>query len=194
MMWEVTLGRVFVAALVAWLLVPAIFGQERAAAEVFGEQALAEPVLLDAPLYGGGLEVSGSEDGDGSIIDTSPERILLGRPERNQSILVQRGSGGNDVRLDQAGRGQSAYVYQESVGGENRLRIDQAGSKNAAIGVQVGGRNAASIQQGGIDNVTLATQIGFGNSLVHVQNGVGLGLAVTQSGGSSISVTQTGFD
>jgi len=193
-MWGGASGRVFVAMLVAWQLVPAVSGLERAAAEVFGEQALAEPVLLDAPLYGGGLEVSGSEDGDSSIIDTSPERILLGRPDRNQSILVQRGSGGNVVRVDQAGRGQLVYVYQESIGGENMLRIDQAGSKNAAIGVQVGDQNAASIQQGGIDNVTIATQIGFGNSLAHVQNGVGLGLAVTQSGGSSISVTQTGFD
>jgi hypothetical protein len=193
-MWGGASGRVFVAMLVAWQLVPAVSGLERAAAEVFGEQALAEPVLLDAPLYGGGLEVSGSEDGDNSIVDASPERILLGRSDRNHSILVQRGSGGNDARVDQAGRGQSAYVYQESVGGENMLRIDQAGSRNAAIGVQVGGQNVASIQQGGIDNMTFATQIGFGNSLVHMQNGVGLGLAVTQSGGSSISVTQTGFD
>ena len=194
MVWGSAFARALVTVLAVCLLTQALFQWDRAMAQASGEQALATSSLLDSPLDPDEDESALAEDDDSFVLDDSPERILLGRSDRNTSILNQRGHDGNTARIDQAGLGHLAIAYQESSGGENALHVDQAGARNTLIGVQVGGRNTLSVQQGGLNNFSLATQLGFDNTLVHVQNGNGLGLAVTQFGSSSISITQTGFE
>lgn len=133
----------------------------------------------------------------------------------NRATLAQQGTGAhyaratqsgdaNSLTLDQSGAGaQVAFATQ--TGDRNAMRLTQNGGSasggieatqlgddNRMALTQEGDANQARLVQNGSGNAMTAIQNGNNNQLAWTQNGSNLSdLAITQSGGQAIQITQS---
>lgn len=101
-------------------------------------------------------------------------------------------AGGVEAVLLQNGAANAVSASQRDVSGDTRGWIYQTGTNHSANLTQDGADNSALLSQTGDSNVVDLAQFGDVNNATLVQSGVGLALMVTQTGGASISITQTG--
>lgn len=99
-------------------------------------------------------------------------------------------SSGPSATILQQGPENRLMADQSSAGLGALLQVQQLGGGNLADIVQSGASNAADLVQQGDDNQARLTQYGNGNILLQMQEGVGLGISVTQYGGSQMIITQ----
>ncbi|WP_300392624.1 hypothetical protein [Henriciella sp.] len=126
----------------------------------------------------------------GGNSDVDASEIELG--SGNNVVVVQKGTTGNRIEIDQSGAGNLVIAAQTSLHTDNRAEIVQSGESNASVLAQYGSDNEYELLQTGNHNVSAAAQFGDNNRFEHVQNGDNLGFAVTQYGNSTIKVTQSG--
>lgn len=119
--------------------------------------------------------------------------ILQGGLANSASITQASLTNGHAAFISQNGSGNGAYVNQS--GGGHNATIAQKGDGNSASLSQTGDDNSATFSQDGDGNSMSGAQSGSGNTLALTQIGNGLSTpTVTQTGGSSIAVTQTMID
>ncbi|MEM6677123.1 MAG: hypothetical protein AAF675_04535 [Pseudomonadota bacterium] len=148
--------------------------------------------------------------GQGNTADVStesaaaPTRAIILQQGRDH-LAATRQSGRAAALMVQSGAGHTALARQQGdAGGANNALILQSGQRNTAIvdqsvagGVLLPsfGANAGNqvlISQQGSDNIAISEQSGQGNSADLRQNGFANGITLSQDGGQSIAVRQTG--
>lgn len=177
--------------------------------------AIGRPTVRDRGVF---IAQVGTEN-HATVTQTAPVAVarIDQNGDRNRAFVAQRGailayadlrqSGMfNDATVTQGGSGGEAVLFATQAGTGNRIHSDQQssdGGANAAALVQVGNGNLMALAQSGEDNLAqltqdgdtnqmTASQSGAGNRLIWTQQGNGLSnLAIAQSGGQSLQVTQS---
>jgi hypothetical protein len=116
-----------------------------------------------------------AQTGDGNVVDLSQSGIGV------QVALLQQAGDGNAMQFGQHGGIVSSGVLATQTGDRNTMALLQSGDNNQAW-----------LTQNGSGNAMTATQTGGNNQLAWTQNGDNHSdLAIDQTGGQSVAVTQS---
>jgi hypothetical protein len=150
---------------------------------------------VDAPAFNG-RNVFITQIGASNVAvatQTAPDARIDMRQDgdRNRAEATQRGTGPAFARIGQIGDGHLATVEQGGVGRSSLYVEQKGGDRNQAFVTQnTAGAlyNGAVLAQSGFDNTMSLRQDGQDNRALLSQEG---DLQITQTGGGSLSITQT---
>jgi len=136
---------------------------------------------------GDGNRAEVNQSGDGAHYalvaqDGSDNRVDLAQSGLGPEVaLLQQTGSGNTMLFDQQGGSVSSGVAATQLGDNNTMMLAQSGDNNQALLVQDGSGNAMTASQTGGNNQLSWTQTGDNHT----------DLAISQSGGDAVAVTQS---